>query len=767
MCSIGPYIAQPGLSDVKSIAGIFRLGGHAMTSLFNELKRRNVIRVGAAYLVAAWVLLQISDVLIAILEMPNWVGKFLVMMLALGFPIVLIFAWAFELTPEGIKVEADVDRSESTTSATAKKLDMITIGLVIVALLVFGADRFFLSQPSTQPVAAEIHTIAEPPEASVAVLPFENISRDAQNDPFTIGIHDDLLTQISKIGSLKTISRTSVLPYRETTKPLSQIAAELGVATILEGGVQRAGDRVRINVQLIDAKSNSQLWGERYERQLTAANIFALQSEIVKAICDALQATLSSDEQEQIEKIPTENLDALEFYFLGRDRLESRNTDAFDEAIEYFGRAVELDPDFALAYVGLSDSYQLQEDSGGLPRDEMFVKAGAAIEKALRLDSFLGPAYNSMGGLQWTAGDTTGAEAMFRRSIEINPNHSRTYLWYGTLLVELGRFEEGANLYRSGLERDPLSPVFFESLGTSLEFQGRFDEAQEQYRRAIEIDSKFSSSFMFIGNMNWMVSGSLDQAVACHKKSIEYDPGARLPRVYRGLLYLDLGDVHEVASWIGSSLRLAPESQEPLAAMALLERYRGNHEEALRLAQEVQEFSPYYPEQHMFQSMTLALLRNHHVQEGAFDKALAWYEETYPELLQDVAPKIDLQNYRPAIDLAYVLQKTGDAERAGRLLDRSLIFVDSGSIPRLGTGGYAIADVQVYALRGEQALALAALRRAVDAGWRGFWWFYLKDNPNLASLQGNPEFQSMVQEVESFMANQRATISEEATCKVL
>ncbi|MGI9263635.1 MAG: tetratricopeptide repeat protein [Gammaproteobacteria bacterium] len=738
-----------------------------MTSLFNELKRRNVIRVGAAYLVAAWVLLQISDVLIDMLEMPNWIGKFLVMVMALGFPIVLIFAWAFELTPEGIRVEADVDRSDSITSVTAKKLDMITIGLVVTALTVFGVDRFMLSQPVRQSAVAEATIAAVVPDASIAVLPFENISRDVQNDPFTIGIHDDLLTQISKIGSLKTISRTSVLPYRDTTKPLSQIAAELGVATILEGGVQRAGDQVRINVQLIDAKNNNLLWGEQYQRQLTAANIFALQSDIVKAICDALEATLSPDEQEQIEKVATENLEALNFYHIGKHRLEARNTDAFDEAIEYFEKAIELDPEFALAYVGLSDSYQLQEDAGGLSRNEMFVKAGAAIEKALMLDSYLGPAYNSMGGLQWTAGDSAGAEAMFLRSIEINPNHSTTYLWYGTLLVEMGRFEEGAELYKAGLERDPLSPVLFESLGTALAFQGRFEEATSQYRRAIQVNPTFSSSYMFLGNLNWMVSGSINQAVACHKKSIEYDPGARLPRVYRGLLYLDLGDVHEVASWIGSSIRLAPESQEPLAAMALLEKYRGNQEEALRYANEVLQFVPYYPEQRLFQSMTLALVRNHDLQQGKLDDARGRYEKAYPALLEDDTPKIDLQTYRPAIDLAHVLQKTGEEERASRLLDRSLVFVESGAIPRLGIGGYGIADVQVYALRGETQRALEALRKAIDNGWRGLWWFYLKDNPNLESLQDNREFQSMVQEVGSFMANQQATLSEEATCNGL
>ena len=223
-----------------------------MSSIFNELKRRNVIRVGVTYLVAAWVLLQIGDVLIGMLELPGWIGKALVLVLALGFPIVLIFAWAFELTPEGLKADADVKTSSAFSRAAAKRLDIITIALVVMALTIFAVDALLFSKPAVMAPAAATG-VAASLDASVAVLPFENISLDEENDPFTIGIHDDLLTQISKIGSLRTISRTSVMPYKNTTKLFSEIAEELGVATILEGGVQRAGDRVRINVQLIDA----------------------------------------------------------------------------------------------------------------------------------------------------------------------------------------------------------------------------------------------------------------------------------------------------------------------------------------------------------------------------------------------------------------------------------------------------------------------------------------------------------------------------------
>jgi TolB-like protein/Tfp pilus assembly protein PilF len=734
-----------------------------MKKLFAELMRRNVIRVGAAYLVAGWVILQIADVLIDFLEMPDWSGKLLVLILALGFPLALVFAWAFELTPEGLKSEAEFDRTIHAGGATAKKLDLITIALVVITLAVFTGDRF-LSSEKTHSERGVSTSSAVPLDASVAVLPFENISQDASNDPFTIGIHDDLITQISKISSLKTISRTSVLRYGDHLTPIPQIAAELGVATVLEGSVQQSGNLVRINVQLIDADTNGQLWGESYERQLTASNIFAIQNDIVKAIADALYTKLTPDEQVRIEKAPTENLAALELYFQGRQAMGARHSVALQEAIEYFEQAIALDPDFALAYIGLSVSYQLQEDAGSLSRDEMFAQALPAINKAFELDSELGPAYNSLGGLKFSEGNYLEAEQMFRKSIELNPNYATTYLWYGLLLVDLGRIEEAIIQFRHGIERDPLSSQLLESLGTAMEYQGRFDVALKQYQKSTEVNTTFATSYTYIGNIYWMVSGRISDALACLRKSVDLDPGARLAQAYLGLLYLDLGDVPQANQWITSSLQLAPDSLEPRAAMVLLDNFRGNGIEWTENAAAVQDIKPYYPDARLLQTMSLALLRNHELQEGRIDKARDLYEKNYSALLNDDVPVIDWQNYRPAIDLALVLQKSGDRERAEILLDHGLAFIESGKVTRLGIQGYGIADVQIYALKGKQQQALTALRQALKQGWRGFWWFYLKNNPNLESLQDSTEFQTMAQNVELFMTSQRTTLGEADSC---
>jgi TolB-like protein/class 3 adenylate cyclase len=257
----------------------------------------------------------------------------------------------------------------------------VAFGLALLAVTYAALD----GTPGAEDPAANEGTAQD--RRSIAVLPFENMSRDAINEPFTLGIHDDLLTHLSKIGSLKTISRTSVLQYRDTTKTIPQIAGELGVATILEGGVQRAGDRVRINVQLIDAATDEHLWSETYDRQLTAPNIFAIQSEIATAIAEALRATLSQDEQRRLDSAPTQNLAAVETYFLGKQLLEDRTRESLSAAVQYFQQVIELDPGFALAHSGLADAYMLlPEYSVSIDWKVAREESEAAANRALALD---------------------------------------------------------------------------------------------------------------------------------------------------------------------------------------------------------------------------------------------------------------------------------------------------------------------------------------------------------------------------------------------
>jgi TolB-like protein/Tfp pilus assembly protein PilF len=709
-------------------------------SFIKELKRRNVIRVAIAYVIVAWLLLQVADVVLNNIEAPDWVFQAILLLVAIGFPFALIFAWAFELTPEGLKREHEVDRSESITHVTGRKLDFTIIGVMAIAIAYFLADKFVWvgEEPATTVAVSE-----ERP--SVAVLPFANRSAKEDDAFFVDGIHDDLLSHISKIGSIKIISRTSVLQYRDTTKTIPQIAEELGVATVLEGGVQRAGEQVRINVQLIDARTDEHLWSEIYDRQLSAANIFTIQSEIATAIAKALQAALSPEEQDRLQAVPTENLAALEAYFHGKQRMAKRTSGALAEAVEYFQQAIELDPDFALAYVGLADSYLLQVIYSGLPNDEVFPKVEAAIDKALELDDQLGEAYASLGSIKQQMNDFQDAEVAYKRALELNPNYATAHHWYTTLLGRLGRSEEALARIRKAQELDPLSAIINLSVGSALSTLGRFDEALAQYKKVIEIDPALPHGPEFIGDIYWAVSGQLDEAAGWYRQAIALDPGNPTRPALLGFIYLDLGDVGHAEDWINRSMALGPDSRWPNSAMAFLHMYRGEDAEALDFARKALTIDP-------TAWFELAYLRNHDLQAGRYAEARARYEKSYPALLNDNEPTIDITNFRPAIDLAYVLSKTGEQERADLLLDRSLTFIET--IPRLGLAGFWVSDVKIYAQQGKTEAALAALRQAIDQGWRTYWWYYLEHDKNLDSIRHEPEFQAMVEEIKADMAAQ-------------
>jgi TolB-like protein/Tfp pilus assembly protein PilF len=512
-------------------------------ALIAELKRRNVFRAAIAYLALAWLLIEVAGTLFPGFGIPDWAFRFVVIVLALGFVPLLIFSWAYEITPDGLKREKEVVRDESVTHLTAKRLDTLTIGLIVVALAFIVVDRLWLGQrlfPQPAPVAEPVQTVigaakTEPVYVpnSIAVLPFANRSDNPKDVFFVDGIHDDLLTYISQIGSIKTISRTSVMKYRDSTQSIPEIAKELGVATVLEGGVQRAGEQVRINVQLIDARSDDHLWSNIYDRQLTATNIFTIQSEIAESIADALRATLTPEARERIHSIPTENLEALESYFLGRQSMAMRTASELNSATTYFEAAITQDPTFSLAYVGLAETYLLRTSYGDLSSKEGFAKSQVAAEQALRLNPQLGEAYASIGKRKDWEGDHVGAEAAFKRALQMNPNYAPSYQWYGQMLSRFSsRIPEALDLSRRAVELDPRSAIIVTDYGEVLWLAGRIEEALTYYRAAVEIEPQFIKAYRQIARLYRSI-GSWDEAIASFHIALEHESDDRF--VYYGL----------------------------------------------------------------------------------------------------------------------------------------------------------------------------------------------------------------------------------------
>ena len=335
---------------------------------------------------------------------------------------------------------------------------------------------------------------------SIAVLPFENLSEDKANAYFADGIQEEILTRLSKIGDLKVISRTSTQRFRNSPQNISQIARQLGVANILEGGVRKAGDQVRVHVQLIDAESDSHLWAERYDRKLT--DIFAVESEIAAKIADALQARLTGAERRAISSQPTENSEAHQLYLRGRFYWNKWVGPEFDKSRQYYQQAIELDPNYALAYAGLADFYGFAFGFGFLPPEEKWAKAQEDnAKKALELDPTLGEAYNSLASDKlYYHRDWPAAERDFRRGLELSPNFAEMHAHYAFCLVLFGRNEEALAEMRRALDLDPLSPRFGFGSARLFFFMRQYDTALDQYRKTLELDPSWAFAHEGLGD---------------------------------------------------------------------------------------------------------------------------------------------------------------------------------------------------------------------------------------------------------------------------
>lgn len=438
-----------------------------------ELRRRNIFKVSLAYALVSWLLVQVADVILPTFRAPDWAMQVLILLLILAFPIAVLLAWAYELTPTGLVSTAAVDRTQSITVQTGQKLNHVVIALLGIAVIFLVVDNYIFPDPEDAKFDVDYRR-------SIAVIPFINRSADEEDaEFFSDGIHDELLTRLAKISDLRVISRTSVMEYKDTTKNMRQIGEELGVGSILEGGVQRAGDVLRINMQLIDARTDEHIWADTYERELNATNLFEIQSEISMTIADELDAQLNDAEQERIGAIPTESMEALEAYFAGNQTVNQRSPESVQSAIGHYRRAVSIDPQFALAWSGLAEAW-LELPNYVADTDPMRVRieATAAANRAIALDPDSPNAAATLGWHQLLHNyDWRGAEQSFQRALSVSASNVNALHWYSHLLSWQGRHEEAIAMARKALEADPLSTLIFTNLSYVLSDARQWDEA--------------------------------------------------------------------------------------------------------------------------------------------------------------------------------------------------------------------------------------------------------------------------------------------------
>ena len=554
-------------------------------TFFAELKRRNVYKVAVAYAVVGWLIAQIATQIFPFLEIPNWVVRLIIVLIAIGFPIALVIAWAFEATPEGIKRTEVAD----TMPAVAGQKKHAWIYVVIVGAAISVA-LFFLGRYTAQsreggrsPAAAGSLS-----QKSIAVLPFDNLSRDPDNAFFAEGVQDEILTRLAKVADLKVIARTSTQKFKSAPTDLREVAKQLDVTNILEGSVQKVNDQVRVNVQLINALTNAHLWAEIYDRKLS--DIFAVQSDIAKTVADTLQAKLTGSEKKMIAAQPTSDTTAYELYHKGLSFWEKRSGDNIPKSIAFYEQAIARDPNYALAYAGLSSAYIILPFWAGVDRLDASSKAKDAALKALRLDPNLAEGHLALGKvLFFSEIDLAGALREYQRAIELQPNDATAHHWLGNdALAALGRSEEAIAQGRRAVELDPLSPVINTDFGTTFYYAHRYEDSARQLRKTLEIDPTFFYAHFNLG-IALQAAGDLSGAIA------EYEKGKQL-------------------------------SDNPYVSMlcAQAKAYAGDKDAALQMLTELDEISKHREVVGYLRALLYLSLNNK-------DEALRWLEQGFEE----------------------------------------------------------------------------------------------------------------------------------------
>jgi serine/threonine-protein kinase len=552
-----------------------------MKKLIQEIHRRSLWQVLGIYAVGAWVALQVVDVLAQNFGLPEWFPAFALGLLVIGLPIVLATAVvqvgvrgpepSGETAPlESSAAASQVHESAGSTLFTWK--NAILGGVGAFALWGVLAAGWMLMGPGTGSGAAETGSVAAEAEAardlrSVAVLPFATRTTSEEDEYFAEGMHDVLLTQLAKIDSLKVISRTSVMEYKGVNRNIREIADELEVATVVEGGVQRSGDRVRVNVQLIDASTDEHLWAETYDEELTAANVFAIQSDLAKKIALALQATLTPEVAERIEERPTESLAAYDLYVRGRFIFDNRGStrDGVEAAADLYRQATVADPTYALAYAGLSNAYLQLFNLGYLAEEEALPQARSALERALALNPDL--AEGRLLRAQLLRLDLQPGEAQqeVRRVLELNPGSALAHAQYSVILLDLGRPVESVLEARRAVQLDPLSVGLRRALVARLAWVRDYDGTIEESRNLLELEPNEADAHYYAG-MAHTIKGQSESAIESFRQAIELNPDDPYYPAGLAWAYASAGDREQSLEY----LRRAETAGVPLKEIGLV-----------------------------------------------------------------------------------------------------------------------------------------------------------------------------------------------------
>ena len=648
--------------------------------VLEELQRRNVVRVAIGYIVSRWLLVQVADVVLENIGAPAWVMQTILLVLALGFPIVLFFSWAYEVTPEGIKRESEVDRSQSITHVTRRKLDKAITAVLVIALAYFAVDKYVLSErPSavvTQTVAesvvegpAETTTADEEIGKSIAVLPFVNMSDDKSSEYFSDGLADTVLHMLAQIRELRVAARTSSFKFRDQALDISEIGTQLNVASVLEGSVQRSGDTIRVTAQLIDVSNGYHLWSGNFDRELE--DVFAIQDEIANEVVAALKISLLGESDERLVSDDTDNFEAYTEFLLGINDLSSQNTRTLPTAISHLREAIRLDPNYARAHSSLGRAYLQISDYGLMNESEGIVLARNAASRALDIAPESSEALAVLGRAEILAGNLQAARNLLEKAIEIAPNDTSTLEYYASYLRLVSRPEDALAVYRKIIGLDPLNEQAYTFRAGLLSALQQFDEAAATFARLREI-APMSANARAFESMSKTDQGSLAVATQMMIGAYHLDPDDADLSGEVGRLYLALDMPTEARRWFDRAIEVDSRNWIARSGPLFLNYYlQQNDEENFQLARQLLRDG--IEDRQSSRFMALIVLVEYAAKTGRHDAALELLDNLFPTLMDD--PPHGLE--KDPVGMMFVglaLLQSGDVERGSYLLQKYMDF---------------------------------------------------------------------------------------------
>lgn len=672
-----------------------------MAKLLDELKRRNVIRVAVAYVVASWVLLQVADLVIDNIEAPGWVMQVFMLFLALGFPLVVMFSWAFELTPDGIKRESEVVRSESITRQTARKLNRLTIGLLVLVLVVIGIDRMLPRVDQQSGSATEAAGTSDGEARSIAVLAFEDMSPGGDQAYFAEGISEELLNVLAQIPDLKVAGRTSSFAFKDQNRDLREIGEILDVDHILEGSVRTSGTRVRVTAQLVKADDGFHLFSKNYDRELT--DIFEVQDDIAREIGNALRSAILGGES--VDPIAPTSMAAYDRYLRARQWIHTRDRTLMEQASTLLDEALEIDPDYPPALAQKALVTLLLSDSGGsygdIPLAEAHRIARPLLDRALDLDPNLAEGHAILGLLLGQASVESSEEAIvsLRRALAINPTMTNANNWLATEISDSASMGESRRLYEIVVQHDPLyTPAFNNLMFQYMQVRG-LDKADSLIRRVQRITGD-SPSVRFARGSLAMASGDLSTAISELEEAYQFNTSASVVQLWYTTALYFVGDLEYSAAVARDTEKLVPLELS------------GRHDEARAVFVALQAGN--------LDEGQLRGLSDWFLLRDEATELIDYLEPHYgtPERWVDTLPTPDqLWGVAAHGNLVAALRKAGREADANRLLDSAKTMIDVQRQSGADNLFFWFSAAQIGALLGDRQAMLGALRNAIDTGF--------------------------------------------------